>query len=138
MVSLEEFIENSRDFIRKLMDTHFRSVEHDEKRKEIEIRLISENFNFIRKKWVVEILWELEINGGMIFNEFMRRLKNISSRLLSDRLKDLKRYRLISRMVRDTSPPSVLYDLTDKGKGFIEFAMLLIFFMSGIKDKDLM
>lgn len=136
-LSLEKLIELNRIYIRDLMNSHFNSVEHNEKRKDMEMQMISDHFKFIRNKWITEILWDLEINGAMIFNELMRSLKNISSRLLSDRLKDLKKYKLISRTLQDTSPPTVLYELTDKGKGFVELTMLLIFYMGGINEEDL-
>ena len=62
----------------------------------------------------------------MIFNELMRHLEGVSSRSLSDALKKLEKYKLVLRSVQDTRPPSVLYQLTEKGKGLVELSMLLI------------
>ena len=86
---------------------------------------------------MIEILWELEIHNGLNFNELQRHLtsekKKISSRALSDRLKELQKKGLISRTIQDTRPLTVRYDLTDKGKGFIELAMLIVVHLSDIK-----
>ena len=59
-------------------------------------------------------------------------IKGISSRILSDRLKELEKNEIISRTVQDTHPPKVLYDLTEKGKGFVELMVILILFLKKI------
>ena len=56
----------------------------------------------------------------------MRHLEGISSRSLSDTLKLLEKHRLISRNVQDTRPPSVLYELTDKGKAIVEVSVMVL------------
>ena len=131
--SINDLITKSRKYLRNLIDSHVEQQKHDAHQKNLEVELILNNLEFVGKKWIVEILWLFDMNGGMIFNDLMRRLNGISSSLLSDRLKELKKQKLIKRTIQDTKPISVKYELTDKGKGFIELSLLLFFYMSGFK-----
>jgi DNA-binding HxlR family transcriptional regulator len=126
---LDGLIDTVRAKVRELLDKHQEEIRHDQERKELELEIFFRKANFISKKWVVDILWELEINEGLHFNALMRHLKGISSRSLSKRLKTLKKHGLISRTVLDTSPPRVLYDLTAKGRGFIELSLPMIWYL---------
>ena len=131
--SIKDLVTKSRRYLRDLINSHLQNQVHDANQKDFEVKLISDNLEFIRKKWIIEILWLFEIHNGMIFNDLMRKLEGISSSLLSDRLKLLQKQKLIMRTVQDTTPISVYYELTDKGKGFIELSLLLFFYMSGLK-----
>jgi len=64
------------------------------------------------KKWMKKILYELE-GGEKNFSTLMRKL-NISSRSLSNSLKELVNLGLISRSVREDR--TTIYSLTRKGK----------------------
>ena len=123
---IKNLIINSRKVLRTLIDTHLKEVNHNSERKSFELNFFYKAVNVITKKWTVQILMELEVHGPMIFNELMRHLEGISSRSLSDALKKLEKYKLVLRSVQDTRPPSVLYQLTDKGKGLVELFMLKI------------
>jgi len=129
---LNDFIEQARAIIRKLKDIHFEKTLHDEKRKILEMKFFLKTFRFITKKWNVEILYELEIHNGMYFNELIRHLKGISSKSLSDCLKQLETLNLITRSVQNDRPPKVLYKLSEKGRGFVELSQIVIFYLSGI------
>lgn len=127
---LKHLIGKSRVAVRDILNEHFENIIHDEKRRDMEMRFIFDKIKFITKKWIMEILWEFEIHDGLNFNEIVRHLtseeKKISTRSLSDRLKQLLKFGLISRTIQDTRPPTVHYKLTDKGKGFIELSILII------------
>jgi len=129
---LNDFIEQARAIIRKLKDIHFENTLHDEKRKILEMKFFLKTFRFITKKWNVEILYELEIHDGMYFNELIRHLKGISSKSLSDCLKQLETLNLIIRSVQNDRPPKVLYQLSEKGRGFVELSQIVIFYLAGI------
>ena len=101
-------------------------------RKYWEFKFFFENIDFITKKWILEIIWELETYKGSNFNELKRAIKGISSRILSDRLKRLENNGIISRTVQNTHPPKVLYQLTEKGKGFVEIMVILILFLKDL------
>ena len=129
---LDDLIKKTRTTVRELMDSHFQKIDHDEKRKITEMKFFLKTFNFITKKWNVQILYELEIHKGMNFNVLMRHLEGISSRSLSDCLKELEKLSLITRTVQDERPPKVFYELTEKGRGFIELSQFIIMYLVGI------
>ncbi|MFX0037617.1 MAG: winged helix-turn-helix transcriptional regulator [Candidatus Hermodarchaeota archaeon] len=130
--NLDKLLQDSRNLVKELMDTHFENIEHDEERKIIEMKFFLKTFEFIRKKWNVQILYELEIHSGMNFNQLMRHMKGISSRSLSDRLKQLEDLNLITRTVQNGRPPKVLYELSEKGQGIIELIQFIIVYLAGI------
>ncbi|MFW5945490.1 MAG: winged helix-turn-helix transcriptional regulator [Candidatus Natronoplasma sp.] len=73
--------------------------------------------NVVSKKWAICIISHLgEKEEGYGFNELQRSLDGISSKSLSDRLKELTGEKLVNRKVEDSVPPSVNYTLTDDGK----------------------
>ncbi|UCC20869.1 MAG: helix-turn-helix transcriptional regulator [Promethearchaeota archaeon] len=129
---LDKLLKESRNLVKELMDLHFENVEHDEERKILEMKFFLKTFEFIRKKWNVRILYELEIHSGMNFNEMMRHMEGISSRSLSDRLKQLENLNLITRTVQVGRPPKVLYELSEKGQGIIELIQFIILYLTGI------
>ncbi|TXT66266.1 MAG: hypothetical protein BAJALOKI3v1_40076 [Promethearchaeota archaeon] len=131
---LDMYFKNAKKLGREVLDTYFSKVPYSKEEREKEIRFFYENLEFITKKWVLEILWELETYKGSNFNELKRALKGISSRSLSDRLKDLEEHNIVSRIVEDTRPPSVLYRLSEKGKGFVELMTLVILFLKKNKE----
>jgi DNA-binding HxlR family transcriptional regulator len=127
--ALEKFLHKAQDLGRKILDDYFSSIPYSEREKKNELSFFYENLEFIRKKWILEILWELETYKGSNFNELKRSIEGISSRSLSDRLKDLEENRIVERIVEESRPPSVLYKLTKKGKGFVELMVLVILFL---------
>jgi len=129
---LDKLLKDSRNLVKELMDSHFENIKHDEERKIVEMKFFLKTFEFIRKKWNVRILYELEIHSGMNFNEMMRHMQGISSRSLSDRLKQLEDLTLITRTVQDGHPPKVLYELSEKGQGIIELTQFIILYLTGI------
>lgn len=126
---LFKIIKEARKTVRALLESHLKQIPHDTKRKELEIEKFSEVIDVITKKWCVQILWELEIHGGLFFNEMKRHLDGVSTRALSDALKKLEEFQLITRTVQDSRPPKVLYDLNNRGKGFIEISLLTILYL---------
>jgi len=132
---LADIIKDSRVIIRDIMTKHFDETIHDDNRKIQEVGFFLEVFRFITKKWNIEILYELEIHDGLNFNEIMRHMTKISTRTLSDCLKQLQNYGLITRNVQDTRPPTVLYKLSENGKGFIELSLLLIYYLANVRQK---
>jgi DNA-binding HxlR family transcriptional regulator len=68
------------------------------------------------KKWTVEIMYCLYRNRTMRFSELRRLLGGVSSRTLSDRLKELEGMGLVTRRVSQTRPVRVEYSLTEGGR----------------------
>lgn len=67
-------------------------------------------------KWKLQILWELNQQAIIRFNELQRRLDGISSFMLSKSLEELERNKLIIRKQYNEVPPRVEYSLTELGK----------------------
>ena len=81
---------------------------------------ITKILSYLSKKWTLLILRELHNNGTKRFNDLIREMKNISSRTLSKRLKELEKLELVSKKRFNEIPPRVEYSLTNKGKELIK------------------
>src|SRR5437870_1257074 len=66
-------------------------------------------------KWTLHILREL-MHGRMRFNELGRALGGASSRTLCCRLRALEEQGILVREIKNTIPPWVEYELTEKGR----------------------
>jgi len=67
-------------------------------------------------KWKMEVILALLQFDKRRFKELQKDLSGISSKVLSDVLKDLEINHMITRTVMDTVPVTVEYELTDYGK----------------------
>ncbi|PKP60474.1 MAG: transcriptional regulator [Candidatus Altiarchaeales archaeon HGW-Altiarchaeales-1] len=75
---------------------------------------ITEISNILAKRWVMQIMREL-LAGNRRFNELQKSLKNISPRVLSERLDEMEKYGIIKRKIYAEVPVKVEYSLTEKG-----------------------
>ncbi|HTR28444.1 MAG TPA: helix-turn-helix domain-containing protein [Puia sp.] len=80
---------------------------------------LNELLDLVSKRWFSDVLFCIQ-EGHNRFKLIKDDLKYISDTILSDRLKLLERYNLISRMDFDEIPPKVEYSLTDKGEELTE------------------
>lgn len=88
--------------------------------KEDELCLISirEALEVVRGKWSILVLTLLSL-GPQRFNQMRRNLDNVSIKSLTDVLRHLEQHEVIIRQVFPTSPVTVEYSLTDKGRAYI-------------------
>ena len=82
---------------------------------------LNELLDLVSKRWFSDVLFCIQ-EGNNRFKLIKDDLKYISDTILSDRLKLLERYSLITRIDFDEIPPKVEYSLTEKGD---ELAALL-------------
>ena len=75
-----------------------------------------DTMEIINGRWSVTILTNLYVFGAMRFNEIKKRIPRITSKVLSKNLKSLESHQIISRTVKNTSPITVEYELTEYGK----------------------
>lgn len=73
----------------------------------------------IADKWASLILWRIS-DGPVRFNELRRRIEGISTKVLSQALKQLERDGLILRRAFATVPVTVEYSITPLGKTLAE------------------
>ncbi len=66
-------------------------------------------------KWNLEILYILAMTGSARFSDLKKRLGAISSRTLSNKLKDLEADGFVLRTVASERPLRVDYELTEEG-----------------------
>ena len=71
--------------------------------------------DLLERRWQLSIIYAA-LAGALRFNEFAEAVGGISPRMLSERLRDLEGAGLIERTVLPTSPPTVEYRLTTRGR----------------------
>lgn len=64
--------------------------------------------------WTAEIIWSLSA-GPRRFGELRVDLAPVTAKTLTARLRDMQQKGLVTRHERDTSPPSIEYELTRLG-----------------------
>lgn len=77
-------------------------------------------------KWSILILCILSENEATRFSEISKAIPDISSKVLSDTLKNLETDRLIERKLYAEIPPRVEYSLTPMGKDLMPILSQLI------------
>ncbi len=70
---------------------------------------------FLGKRWTGLILRVL-LEGECRFSEILENVSGLSSRLLTERLKEMEEMGLVLREVRNEYPIKVEYTLTEKGR----------------------
>lgn len=72
--------------------------------------------NILSGKWKLQILWLIHSKGSVRFNELQRSLGHITTKTLTDQLKELEEQQIIKRVVYPEVPPKVEYSLTEIGE----------------------
>jgi len=94
---------------RKISSTNYRNQHFLEEKCSL-----NELLDLVSKRWFCEVLFCIEA-GNNRFKLIKDDLKYISDTILSDRLKLLEKYKLITRVDHDEIPPRVEYHLTRQG-----------------------
>ena len=72
--------------------------------------------NKIGGRWKPLILWQLQSQSKLRYNELRKGIPQISEKMLIQNLKELEIDEIIERQAREVVPPFVEYLLTDKGR----------------------
>jgi DNA-binding HxlR family transcriptional regulator len=126
---VEERVERT---LKGIEDTLRRILENQEislKDLKEDIQSLEESFNLLSQKWDLEILYILFLKITCSFNE-LKKILGVNSRTLSDKLKSLKRYGYIERIVETGPPLRVKYTLTTKGRNTALLALPLLYYSS--------
>lgn len=70
-------------------------------------------------KWKALLIWNLHQKGSIRYNEFRKQIPSITQKMLTQQLRELEKYGIISRKTYPTVPPMVEYSLTEIGKELI-------------------
>jgi DNA-binding HxlR family transcriptional regulator len=76
---------------------------------------VRETADLLERRWQLSIIYAA-LTGALRFNEFAEAVAGISPRMLAERLRDLEGAGLVERTVLPTSPPTVEYRLTPRGR----------------------
>jgi DNA-binding HxlR family transcriptional regulator len=76
---------------------------------------VRQTADLLERRWQLSILYAA-LTGALRFNEFADAVAGISPRMLAERLRDLEAAGLIERKVIPSSPPTVEYRLTTRGR----------------------
>ena len=76
---------------------------------------VRETADLLERRWQLSIIYAA-LTGALRFNEFADAVAGISPRMLAERLRDLEGAGLVQRTVIPSSPPTVEYRLTARGR----------------------
>lgn len=82
--------------------------------------------SYLSKKWSISIIMTIGNFERLRFNDLLDRLEKAKPKILSMRLKELEKARIIERFSYNETPPRVEYALTKKGKSLLKSLMPLI------------
>lgn len=74
---------------------------------------------FLSKKWTISIIVTIGNFKKLRFNELQERLERTTAKMLSDRLKELKKEGIVQRRSFPEIPPRVEYSLTKAGRKLV-------------------
>lgn len=76
---------------------------------------IEVSLSILGKKWSIQIIRDL-FNGKTRFTQFLESNPQLSTKMLSMRLKELQESEIIKKTTKPTTPVEINYSLTSKGK----------------------
>lgn len=71
--------------------------------------------NILSGKWKLKILWQIS-KGPVRFNELQRCIGKITTKILTQQLRELENQKIIQRKVYPDNPPKVEYSFTELGE----------------------
>jgi len=80
---------------------------------------IDATMSLIEGRWKAVIMCMLAKKGDLRFNQLLKGIDGVSTRMLTKQLKELERDRLISRVMFNEMPPRVEYSLTERGQSML-------------------
>ncbi|WP_300297989.1 winged helix-turn-helix transcriptional regulator [Anaerosolibacter sp.] len=92
--------------------------------------------NLIGGKWRLPIIWALNKNGTMRYNELQKSIEGITNMMLTQTLRDLELSNIIDRKQFMEVPPRVEYSLTDNGENLIPALKALATWGDRMKGND--
>ena len=72
--------------------------------------------NILSGKWKLQIIWKIYTKETLRFNELQKSLGNITTKTLTQQLRQLEGEKIITRTVYPEVPPKVEYSLSEIGK----------------------
>ena len=87
---------------------------------------VSPVIDVVFSRWTTPILWLLQQQGPMRFNELREHLGTVTAKTLTQRLRQLERDGLLTRTHYPQVPPRVDYEITDLGLSLSPIFRLMV------------
>ncbi|SEA76576.1 winged helix-turn-helix transcriptional regulator [Psychroflexus halocasei] len=97
----------------------------DKKNEESDVCAVDFAFRRIGGKYKGRILWHLNRHNILRYGELKKEMNNITTKMLTQTLRQLEQDELINRKVYHQVPPKVEYSLTEIGYELIPFVHYL-------------
>lgn len=78
--------------------------------------VIRKSLKMLGTKWSILIIRELLMGQTCRYGELKKKLEGISTKTLTQKLRNLEEENIVKRKVYAQTPPKVEYSLTDQGK----------------------
>ena len=120
---MEHTLKAIEDTLQRILEKHEIRLEDLKKT----IQSLEKSFSLLSQKWSLEILYTLFLRKSMGFSG-LKKILGVNSRTLSDKLKILKQFEYIERMIEQGPPLRVTYSLTAKGRNTVLLALPLLYY----------
>ena len=120
---MEHTLKAIEDMLQRILEEHEILLEDLKKT----IQSLEKSFSLLSQKWNLEILYSLFLRKSMCFSG-LKKILGVNSRTLSDKLKILKQFGYIERMIEQGPPLRVIYSLTVKGRNTVLLALPLLYY----------
>lgn len=81
-----------------------------------EIMAVHDAMDVLNGKWRISVISSICYYNKRRFSDILKDVNGISNRMLSKELRELEMNQLVKRIVLDTKPVTVVYQLTEYGK----------------------
>jgi len=121
---IEQTVMGVEDTLNRIQEAHVITP----KELKADLKSLERSFNILSQKWSLGILYTLFLtNGASRFNE-LKRVLEVNSRTLSDKLRTLQDHGYIERNVDPEPPLRVEYTLSVKGRNIVLLAIPLLYY----------
>lgn len=121
---LEQTVRGVEDTLNQIQEAHAITP----KELKADLKSLEGSFKILSQKWSLEILYTLFLtNRAARFNE-LKRVLEVNSRTLSDKLRTLRDHGYIERNVDPAPPLRVEYTLSVKGRNMVLLAIPLLYY----------
>jgi len=120
---MKSTLEGIEETLQRILESH--EIGLDELKETL--RGLEESFSLLSEKWNLQILFILFLRNTVGFSS-LKKVLNINSRTLSDKLKSLQESNYIKRSIDQGPPLRVKYSLTTRGRNTILLALPLLYY----------
>jgi DNA-binding HxlR family transcriptional regulator len=124
---VEHRMKSTLDGIEETLERIFASHEISWDELKEAVHDLEESFSMLSEKWNLQILFILFLRNMAGFNN-LKKVLNVNSRTLSDKLKSLQESSYIKRTTDEGPPLRVKYSLTAQGRNVILLALPLLYY----------